>query len=84
MAAVKKIIMICYCLSSTGFLCAMESLDAQIEVLRDQQREINEQIAKKFGNSTMAYRFATKYSTPDIDDTIKRLERAKEKMKSKL
>ncbi len=51
-------------------LWAMDKIDKKIEKLENERSEINNKLVKSYGDSTMAYRMASKMSFSEIDQKI--------------
>lgn len=87
MICYKKIMMMC-ALSATVFACAMEEnkqrielIDAEIKNLGDQLSAMNQQLANRYGNSTVTYRAASKNSSSQFVSKIQKLEKEKAQLK---
>jgi hypothetical protein len=90
MICCKKIMMMC-ALSATVFVCTMEKsfadqtkdkrmslIDAKIIVLENERSEKRNALVRRYGDSTMEYRMASKNTLSGIDQKIEQLKREKE------
>jgi hypothetical protein len=83
----KKIMMMC-ALSMIVFSSvtswAMDVINAKIVLLKDEKSKLNRALVTEYGDSTIAYRAASKNVSDTIDQKIAELNREKVRLQSKL